>query len=111
MPAPEEREVSGPMTDEQAPAATPPEPAPTELLRTEPPPGPPHGAPAPSIPPVASAATEPGRWGRADEDGTVWVRTADGERKVGQYPGVSQEEALGYFVRKFEDLAAQVKLL
>ena len=51
------------------------------------------------------------QWGRADEDGTVWVRTADGERKVGQYPGVTQDEALGYFVRKFDDLAAQVKLL
>jgi hypothetical protein len=50
-------------------------------------------------------------WGRADEDGTVWVRTAEGERKVGQYPGVAQEEALAYFVRKFEDLAAQVSLL
>jgi len=50
-------------------------------------------------------------WGRADEDGTVWVRTADGERKVGQYPGVSQDEALAYFVRKYEDLAAQVSLL
>lgn len=50
-------------------------------------------------------------WGRADEDGTVWVRTVDGERKVGQYPGVSQDEALAYFVRKFDDLAAQVSLL
>lgn len=50
-------------------------------------------------------------WGRADEDGTVWVRTADGERKVGQYPGASQDEALAYFVRKYEDLAAQVSLL
>ncbi len=50
-------------------------------------------------------------WGRADEDGTVWVRTADGERKVGQYPGVSVEEALAYFTRKYEDLAAQVGLL
>jgi uncharacterized protein DUF349 len=50
-------------------------------------------------------------WGRADEDGTVWVRTADGERKVGQYPGVSQDEALTYFARKFDDLAAQVSLL
>jgi Domain of Unknown Function (DUF349) len=50
-------------------------------------------------------------WGRADEDGTVWVRTADGERKVGQYPGVTQDEALAYFVRKFDDLAAQVTLL
>jgi hypothetical protein len=51
------------------------------------------------------------QWGRADEDGTVWVRTADGERKVGQYPGVTQDEALAYFSRKFDDLAAQVSLL
>jgi hypothetical protein len=51
------------------------------------------------------------QWGRADEDGTVWVRTADGERKVGQYPGVTQAEALAYFARKFDDLAAQVNLL
>jgi Domain of Unknown Function (DUF349) len=50
-------------------------------------------------------------WGRADGDGTVWVRTADGERKVGQYPGVSLDEALAYFARKFDDLAAQVNLL
>jgi hypothetical protein len=50
-------------------------------------------------------------WGRADEDGTVYVRTADGERKVGQYPGVTQDEALSYFARKFDDLAAQVSLL
>jgi hypothetical protein len=51
------------------------------------------------------------QWGRADEDGTVWVRTSDGERKVGQYPGVTQDEALAYFARKFDDLAAQVSLL
>jgi hypothetical protein len=50
-------------------------------------------------------------WGRADEDGTVYVRTVDGERKVGQYPGVTQDEALAYFARKFDDLAAQVSLL
>jgi hypothetical protein len=51
------------------------------------------------------------QWGRADADGTVWVRTADGERVVGQYPGVSQEEALAYFARKYDDLVAQVSLL
>jgi hypothetical protein len=50
-------------------------------------------------------------WGRADEDGTVWVRTADGERQVGQYPGVPSDEALAYFARKFDDLVAQVGLL
>jgi hypothetical protein len=51
------------------------------------------------------------QWGRADADGTVWVRTADGERAVGQYPGATPEEALAYFTRKFEDLQAQVGLL
>ena len=33
------------------------------------------------------------RWGRVDEDGTVFVKTADGERSVGQYPEGSPEEA------------------
>jgi hypothetical protein len=46
-----------------------------------------------------------------DPDGTVWVRTADGERTVGQYPGATPEEALAYFVRKYDDLQAQVGLL
>ena len=50
-------------------------------------------------------------WGRVDDDGTVWVRTSDGERAVGQYPGASKEEALAYFARKYDDLAAQVSLL
>jgi len=50
------------------------------------------------------------QWGRVDADGTVWVRTADGERVVGQYPGATPDEAMAYFARKFEDLAAQVSL-
>jgi hypothetical protein len=50
-------------------------------------------------------------WGRVDDDGTVWVRTSEGERAVGQYPGASQEEALAYFARKYDDLASQVSLL
>jgi hypothetical protein len=50
-------------------------------------------------------------WGRVDPDGTVYVRTADGERAVGSYPGATEADALAYFVRKYEDLAAQVSLL
>ncbi len=50
-------------------------------------------------------------WGRVDPDGTVFVRTADGERPVGQYPGATPEEALAYYGRKYEDLKAQVALL
>ena len=50
------------------------------------------------------------QFGRVDAENNVFV--IDGpERKVGQYPGVSPEDALAYFVRKFEDLAAQVRIL
>jgi hypothetical protein len=51
------------------------------------------------------------QWGRVDADGTVWVRTPAGERAVGQYPGATEQDALAYFVRKFDDLEAQVTLL
>jgi exonuclease VII small subunit len=50
------------------------------------------------------------QWGRVETDGTVWVRTAEGERVVGQYPGATPQDALAYFARKFDDLAAQVSL-
>lgn len=50
-------------------------------------------------------------WGRVDETGTVFVRTTDGERSVGQYPDGTPEEALAYFERKFTELAGQVTLL
>ncbi len=50
-------------------------------------------------------------WGRVDETNTVYVREADGERQVGQYPDGTAEEALAYFERKFQDLAGQVTLL
>src|SRR5690606_23333038 len=50
-------------------------------------------------------------WGRVDETGTVYVRTAEGERSVGQYPDATPEEALAYFKRKFVELEGQVGLL
>lgn len=50
-------------------------------------------------------------WGRVDETGTVFVRTADGERAVGQFPDATGEEALAYFERKFVELEGQVTLL
>ena len=65
--------------------------------------------------PQASAASaligDPSAFGRVAEDGTVFVRTASGEKAVGSYPGKTAEEALAYFVRKFELLAAEVALL
>jgi hypothetical protein len=56
-------------------------------------------------------ATEQAPWGRVGDDGTVYVREADGERAVGQYPDATPEEALAYYERKFAELAGQVGLL
>ncbi|MDQ2689345.1 MAG: DUF349 domain-containing protein, partial [Chloroflexota bacterium] len=50
-------------------------------------------------------------WGRVAEDGTVSVREGDDWREVGQYPDGTADEALGYFTRKFTDLADKVALL
>jgi len=58
-----------------------------------------------------NAAAKPSEHGRVDESGTVFVRTADGEREVGSYPGASPAEALGYFTRKYDELLASADLL
>lgn len=65
--------------------------------------------------PINSAAAaligDPSKYGRVDEAGMVYVQTPEGERVVGSYPGKTPEEALAYFVRKFEVVAAEVALL
>jgi len=65
--------------------------------------------------PINSAAAaligDPSKYGRVDEAGMVYVQTPDGERVVGSYPGKTPQEALAYFVRKFEVVAAEVALL
>lgn len=98
-------EVAAP--EAAAPAA--PSPAPSVVPGRFPKPAP--GAPAK---PAASAPSAPSAdqpWGRAEEDGTVSVREGDQWRVVGQYPDGTPDEALAYFQRKFQDLAAKVRLL
>lgn len=83
------------------------------------------GTPAPAAPaaaaiaPAAAAAVIPddsaaakaaAGFGRVDEDGTVYVTEAAGERSVGQFPGVTSEEALALYVRRYLDLQAKVAL-
>ncbi len=58
-------------------------------------------------PPVTRSAD----FGRVDADGTVYVRTHEGERVVGSWLAGSPEEGLAYFVRKYEDLEAEVAIL
>ena len=53
-----------------------------------------------------AAASEPASgsdarsWGRVADDGTVFVRTADGERQVGQWVGGDAAEGLEFFARQ-----------
>lgn len=50
-------------------------------------------------------------FGRVDAENNVYVTENGVERKVGQYPNKTAEEALAYFERKFSDLEASVRIL
>ena len=50
-------------------------------------------------------------WGRVDPDGTVYVRTAEGERVIGSWQAGSPEEALAFYRRKYQSLETEVVLL
>ncbi|OLR95232.1 DUF349 domain-containing protein [Actinokineospora bangkokensis] len=64
-----------------------------------------------AAPVVAVASADPGKWGRVDEDGTVYVKTADGERAVGSWQAGEPTEGLAHYARKFDDLRTEVELL
>ena len=132
---------SGPETDAASPASpsssssTSGAPAAATPATARPRPGPRPGAPRPPRKATPAAATpaasdptpsisvdqgpvtqEPDggvsvRWGRADADGTVHVRTADGERTVGQLAQGTPEQALAFFTNRYDALAFEVQLL
>ncbi|QIX26908.1 DUF349 domain-containing protein [Nocardioides sp. JQ2195] len=57
------------------------------------------------------SAQQESPWGRVADDRTVYVRTSEGERAVGQYPEGTPEEALKFFTDRFDALAFEVELL
>ncbi|NUP74052.1 MAG: DUF349 domain-containing protein [Sinomonas sp.] len=76
-------------------------------------PGPAAAPAVPAAPPAPPAVNleEARKWGRVEGDGHVFLTVDGEEHPVGQYPGVSEDEALAYFARKFEDIQAQIALL
>lgn len=68
-----------------------------------------EATPAPAAP--APSSSDASSFGRVADDGTVFVRTPDGEREVGSYPGSTPEEALAYFARKYDELFSSASLL
>lgn len=68
---------------------------------------------APVVPPTGPTAAEnaeAARWGRVDDDGSVHVREATGERLVGQYAGGEPADALAFYVQRYWDLNTKVVL-
>jgi Domain of Unknown Function (DUF349) len=60
---------------------------------------------------VAHPASDPHRFGRVGDDGTVWLITSAGERIVGSWQAGDREAAFAHFGRRFDDLSTEVTLM
>lgn len=49
-------------------------------------------------------------FGRADEQGNVYLKTAEGEVKVGQYAAGEPAEGLAFFTKRFADLKTEAEI-
>jgi hypothetical protein len=74
-------------------------------------PAPSPSAPTPAAPPVPAASAHPERWGRVDADGTVYVKTAEGDRAIGSWQAGEPAEGLAHYARRFDDVRTEVELL
>jgi hypothetical protein len=50
-------------------------------------------------------------FGRVDDEGTVYVKTAAGERVVGSWQAGTPQEGLAHFARRFADIVTEVDLI
>jgi hypothetical protein len=69
--------------------------------------------PRPIGKPIAAPphAGDPHRFGRVDDDGTVWLTTGSGERVIGSWQAGDAEAAFAHFGLRFEDLLTEVALM
>lgn len=86
-------------------------PAPAPAAAQAPVAAPAAAAPLPAAPIVPTASLNPEKWGRVDADGTVYVKTADGERPVGSWQAGEPTEGLAHYARRFDDVRTEVELL
>ena len=82
--------------------------------RPAPRPGPPRPvarAGAPTKPLPAPTVSDPRKFGRVADDGTVYLITASGERVVGSWQAGEPDAAFAHFGRRFDDLATEITLM
>ncbi len=87
-------------------------PLPSAVPRPGPRPGPhpgPSAAAAAVVP--AAPASDPHRFGRVDDDGTVWLISSAGERVIGSWQAGDAEAAYAHFGRRFDDLSTEIALM
>jgi hypothetical protein len=111
-PTPGDAAIADPTAD--APVPVPPKPrpmAPRPAPRPMPQSAPAAAASEPAVDVPVVPASDPTQWGRIDGEGTVYVRTADGERAVGSWQAGEPAEGLAHYGRRFDDLATEVALL
>src|SRR5699024_12348384 len=68
-------------------------------------------APVAPAPAYTSNLTEAQRFAEISEDGVVTLLDGGEKIEVGQVPDASKDEALAYFVRKYDDVMTQLLLL
>jgi hypothetical protein len=87
-----------------------PRPTPGPIPRPGPVPRP-HAPTQPAAPRPVVARSEPRRFGRVTDDGTVYLITASGERVIGSWQAGEPDAAFEHFGRRFDDLATEVTLM
>lgn len=60
---------------------------------------------------MASEDSDLHSWGRVDADGTVYVKTDDGERVVASWQAGDPASGLAHFARRYDDLVTEVALI
>ena len=60
---------------------------------------------------MASEHSDLRSWGRVETDGTVYVKTENGERVVGSWQAGDAQSGLAHFARRYDDLVTEVALL
>ena len=110
-PAPEVETPAAPAPEAKAPVAPTPAPKPAipspaalaSRMAARPTPA--------AVAPVVHARSDSAQFGRVDDEGHVFVTVGDEEREVGSYPNATPDEALQYFARKYDEVAASADLL
>ena len=94
-------------THDEAPAP----PLPSAVPRPGPRPGPRPSAPVAAAVVPTGPTSDPHKFGRVDDDGTVWLITSAGERVIGSWQAGDTEAAYAHFGRRFDDLSTEVTLM